>query len=138
LGLQTQVQGGIKKELLTFSVLVTHLKNLLHAGGNLARGLVNKKKRTNRASLAANPPHPTLLERKKLIKNKHKARTIKRKKRTDGQKGIHDASTCIGATQISVGLVLVQNSSGSSARPIDVALQVLRFCVRQQTSPGGV
>ena len=49
--------------LQTHSALVTNFKKLLYTVANPARGLLNREKRTNRGSLAVNPPPPTLLER---------------------------------------------------------------------------
>ena len=48
-----------------------------------------------------------------------------------------DASTCLGATQMPVCLVPVQDSFDSVTRQIGVASQVLRFRVRQQLSQSG-
>ena len=50
--------------LLTFSVLVANPEELLlYTVANAARGLLNRERRTKRASLAAPPPHAARSEK---------------------------------------------------------------------------
>ena len=55
---------------LTFRVLVANPKNLLYAGANPARGLLDGEKRTKKICQHPHPPllpaHPTLLVRRKI------------------------------------------------------------------------
>ena len=82
---------------LTFSVLlVTDPKKKLYSMANPARGLLTREKRTHKKRPSAPPPPPMLL--------------VKRSK----NKKLHDASTCLGATQVSVHLAPVQDPLCSS------------------------
>ena len=71
-----------------------------------------------------------LLVRRKTKRNKNKTQAVSdtEDKKKDGQRASRDASTCLGDTQVPVRLVPVQDSFGSSTRPIiGVALEVIRF-----------
>ena len=85
---------------LTFRLLVANPKKLLYTVANPARGLLNRENITKSKSLAAPLQHCSFEE------NQIKSR---------------DASTCLGATQVLVRLAPVQDSFGSSTRPIGVA-----------------
>ena len=63
------------------------LSVLFYMAANPACGLLTSEKRAKRESLAAQPP-PICSYGGNKVKIKHKARTRKKTKRTDGQDGI--------------------------------------------------
>ena len=104
-------------------------------------GLLNRENILKREGLTAHLPplHAagnSLTRRKKTKNKKHKARPKRGQEQQTIRRAPRDSSTCLGATQVSVRLVPVQDSLGSSTinRPIGVASQTLRFRVRSQLS----
>ena len=87
-------------------------KKLIYTVANPTRDLLNRESRTKIYSLAASPPPP------------HAARSEKTKQKS------RDASTYLGATQVSVRLAPVQDSSARRLGQWVSLLKVLRFRVR--------
>ena len=92
------------------------------------QGKENKKIKSGRAPPSPPPPNAA---RSKEIRIKQRAST---KERHMTRTTSSDASTCLGAREVSVRLSPVQDSFGSSTRSIGVASQVLRFRLRYQLS----
>ena len=100
----------------------------LHGGQSRLWSSKQGKYTKNIKSGSAPPPAPTLMGRTRKNKKQNKTRGAyyKEKKIKKIDRGAsRDASACLGATQVLVHLVPVQDSFGSSTRPIiGVALQV--------------
>ena len=86
------------------------------------------------------PPRPKKKQKRKRKlhiqsslqgKTKHRTRTTKRTKRRRRSEGHHVTATkCLGATRVSVRLVSVQDSFGSSSQLIGASSEILGFPVR--------
>ena len=79
------------------------------------------------------PPHAAHTEEINKV-NIHKAGATKRAKEEMARRAARDASTCLGAIQASVRLAPVQDSFGSSSRPIGVTWRCFKAPIMARVS----
>ena len=95
---------------------------------------IQRQKGTKRENLAAPPPPPRRSYGRNKKVNIHKAGATKRAKEEMARRAARDASTCLGAIQASVRLAPVQDSFGSSSRPIGVTWRCFKAPIMARVS----